>query len=65
MQLQVEGGEILSKNAASLDDYNITKDCIIALEVLEKAMPLVTRDRKPKEVAKQFLPYRLRGSDIE
>lgn len=50
MQLQVEGGEVLNKNGASLDDYNLTKDCTMNLEILDKAIPLQVRERKPKEV---------------
>jgi hypothetical protein len=37
----------------------------MSLEVLEKSIPLQTRERKPKEVQKLFLPYKLRGQDIE
>ena len=65
MQLQIEGGEILNKNGASLDDYNIQKDCIMSLEVLEKPTPLQTRERKPKEVPKQYLAFKIRGSEVE
>ena len=64
MQLQVEGGEVLSKNAANLDDYNLTKDCIMNLEILDKGIPLQVRERKPKEVQKQFLSFKIRGEDI-
>ena len=63
MQLQIEGGEILARNGASLDDYNVSKDCSMNLEILEKATPLVSRERKPKEVPKQILKFKVRDSE--
>lgn len=63
MQLKVEGGEVLDKNGASLDDYNISKDCAMSLEILDKPMPLQTRERKAKDVPKQYLNFVIKGTN--
>jgi len=48
MQLQIEGGEILSKNIKPLDEYDIKDGSNLVLEILDKANAPTPRERKPR-----------------
>ena len=61
IQLAIEGGEILKKNANTLDSYGIKNGDVLVVEQVEKI--IVTREKKAKEETKLSVHYKVRGSE--
>lgn len=67
LQLRVEGGDVLKKSQATLDDCNLKDKTVIVVEILDKVQASSSnRAKKPaKEEPKEPLHYIIKSGDPE
>lgn len=65
MQLRVEGGDILKKLQATLDDCNLKDRSVLVVDIVDK-VPTTQKAKKPaKEEPRETLNYVVKSGDSE